>query len=357
MKPSSLYIHIPFCSHKCLFCSFAIAVSQTHRADDYLNQLEMEAKSYQGSLLETVYVGGGTPSLLSQGQLQRLMGIIKNKFSLQRDCEITIEANPESIDENKATTIKSLGFNRISLGMQSLDDRYLKFLGRRHSAAQAQQAYALLRKVGFDNINLDLMYGFPSQTEQELEADVRAIASLGSEHLSLYTLTIEPNSRFHAQALKLDDDQKLAGHYQRVIRILKEYGFKQYEISNFSKPGFESKHNRNYWLGERYIGLGMGAHGFIGNRRYWNASKLADYLSKEDAVEGFEDLNDQTLATEKVLFGLRMNDGIPMSLVPSDKKSAIDDFLQQGFLVKEGSRLKVTDQGRLVLDELSVRLV
>jgi oxygen-independent coproporphyrinogen-3 oxidase len=357
MKASSIYIHIPFCSHKCLFCSFAIAVSQVHRADDYLDCLEKEMKQYSVESLESVYIGGGTPSMLSEEQLTRLMHMVRNNFALSEDCEITMEANPEGIDEGKAALIKELGINRISLGVQSLDDRYLKFLGRKHSAAQARQAYHILRKVGFTNISLDLMYAFPSQTKEELESDVRAIASLGSEHLSLYTLTIESNSRFYAQALKLDDDDKIAGHYQDVIKILNEYGIKQYEISNFAKEGFQSKHNKNYWLGGRYIGLGMGAHGFMGNRRYWNMSKLQDYLNKTDVIEGFEDLDEQTLVMERVLFGLRMNEGIDTDLVPLNKKAVIDGFLQEGFLMMDGTRIKATDKGRLVLDELSSRLI
>ncbi|MBI3602790.1 MAG: radical SAM family heme chaperone HemW [Candidatus Omnitrophica bacterium] len=357
MSASSLYIHIPFCAHKCLFCSFAIAVAQTHRAHDYLNRLDQEARAYRGAHLDTVYVGGGTPSMLSVDELRRLMGIVREYFSLSDDCEMTIEANPEGVDEPKARLMKELGFNRFSLGIQSLDDRYLKFLGRWHDAWQAKEAYALWRKAGFENINLDLMYAFPSQTKQELETDVRAIASLGSEHLSLYTLTIEPYSRFYAQAIKLDDDDKIAGHYQKVVDILQEYGFGQYEISNFSKAGFQSRHNKNYWRGGRYIGLGMGAHGFTGHRRYWNTAKLQEYLNSTEAVAGFEDLDDATLAIEKVLFGLRMNEGIDPALVPSQKKSLMDDFVRQGFLKTEGARLKTTDQGRLVLDELSVRLI
>ncbi|MBF0489986.1 MAG: radical SAM family heme chaperone HemW [Candidatus Omnitrophica bacterium] len=357
MKPQALYIHIPFCSHKCLFCSFVIAIAQTHRIEDYLNRLEKEAKSHQGARLESVYIGGGTPSMLSFEQLKRLMTIIRTQYILSDDCELTMEANPEGIDEVKAAVIKSLGINRISLGVQSLDDRYLKFLGRKHDAARAVAAYNILRQTGFENINLDLMYAFPSQTREELKRDVRAIASLRSEHLSLYTLTIEPNSRFHASAMKLDDEETIAEGYLDVISILREYGIHQYEISNFSKKGFQSRHNQNYWLGGRYIGLGMGAHGFVGHRRYWNTSKLQDYLNQEEVIEGFEDLSEETLIMERVLFGLRMNEGIELQILPSSKKGIVEGFLKEGFLVLEGPRLKATNKGRLVLDELSARLI
>lgn len=295
--------------------------------------------------------------MLSQAQLENLMSMIRRDFLLTDTCEITIEANPENLDESKAAIIKAIGINRISLGVQSLNEGYLSFLGRKHTAAQARDAYYILRKQGFTNINLDLMYAFPGQTAAELEEDVRAIASLGSQHLSLYTLTIEPHSKFYANALKLDDEEKIAQGYLMVKEILAQHGFEQYEISNFSKPGFQSSHNRNYWLGGRYIGLGMGAHGFMDNRRYWNKAKLQEYLNSPDAMEGFEDLDEHTLAMEKLLFGLRMNEGIDAGVLPLEKKKTVEDLVREGYLTLDAQRLKATTQGQLVLDELSVRLI
>jgi len=245
--------------------------------------------------------------------------------------------------------------------VQTMDDRYLKFLGRGHDASMAQKAYGILREADFANINLDLMYAFPGQTPEELETDVRAISLLDSEHLSLYTLTIEPNSRFYATQMKLDDDEKLARQYLLIARVLIEYGFKQYEVSNFSRPGFQSVHNTNYWLGNEYIGLGVGAHGFTGRRRYWNTSNLQDYIKRAggggQVIEGFEDLTDLQLIMEKVLFGLRMNAGISWDLIPSAKKDQIQEWIKDGFLLHEQGNLKTTDRGRLVLDELSSRLI
>ena len=310
----SLYIHIPFCSRKCLFCSFVIAVGQEHRREEYVTALIDEMKDYKGTSIKTIYFGGGTPSMLEEKHFERLMHAIEENFLIPKDIEITTEANPESVDRSKAQFLKSIGFNRISLGVQSMNDRYLRFLGRGHDARMAREAYDVLRQAGFANINLDLMYAFPQQTQQELIEDVKGISLLGSEHLSLYTLTIEPNSRFFAAQMKLDDDEKLAEHYLLIARILGEDGLKQYEISNFAKPGFQSAHNRSYWLGEPYIGLGVGAHGFTGRRRYWNTSNLKDYMHKISheghAIEGHEDLTDDQLIMERVLFGLRMNEGI-----------------------------------------------
>jgi len=361
MITHSLYVHIPFCLRKCLFCSFVITVGQEHRRDDYIAALLEEMKNYQNLKLKSIYLGGGTPSMLDEQHLEILMKAIKDNFIWSENMEITLEANPESINLAKAKLIRKIGFNRISLGVQSMNDRYLKFLGRGHQGAKAKEVYQMLRDEGFENINLDLMYAFPGQTTQELEEDVCKIASLKSEHLSLYTLTIEPNSRFHATHMKLDDDEKLAEQYLLIGRLLGNFGFQQYEISNFAKPGFQSVHNRNYWLGDPYIGLGMGAHGFTGCRRYWNASHLQNYLeqisSQGQAIEGFEDLTEEQLMMEKVLFGLRMNQGIAWNLVPKTKQEQIKTWIDEGLLLLEDGFLKTTDRGRLVLDELSVRLI
>jgi len=361
MNLPALYIHIPFCERKCLFCSFAIAVGQKHRREEYVSALIAEMKKYEGTAVSTVYFGGGTPSMLEEDHFDFLMSAIRKNFSLKSTAEIAIEANPESVDDRKAKALKALGFNRISLGVQSLNDRYLKFLGRAHDAETARSAYRSLREAGFENINLDLMYAFPGQTDEELGEDVRAIAALKSEHLSLYTLTIEPNSRFYAKQMKLDDDEKCAAQYVLIGELLRAEGFEQYEISNFAKPGFQSAHNKNYWLGGAYIGLGMGAHGFTGRRRAWNTPRLQDYIecasSGQDAVEGFEDLTDEQIVMEKVLFGLRMNEGIPISMLPSDRQKLVDEWINDGLLELHDQKLKTTNKGRLVLDELSVRLI
>ena len=361
MCAESVYIHIPFCSRKCLFCSFAISVGQEHRREEYVLALADEIRKYNGTCVSSIYFGGGTPSMLDEKHFEILMDAVRRNFLFQKDIEITIEANPESIEGGKSRFLKTLGFNRVSLGVQSLNDRYLKFLGRAHDAGTARGAYQILRESGFENINLDLMYAFPGQTDEELKEDVMALAEMNSEHLSLYTLTIEPKSRFYAQQIKLDDDEKLAGHYLKIAELLSGCGFEQYEISNFSKPGFASVHNKSYWLGAPYIGLGMGAHGFTGRRRYWNAGRLQDYLERmaknKDALEGYEDLTDRQLVMEKVLFGLRMTAGVPRALVPADRHGLIEGWIEDGFLLIENGYLKTSSKGRLVLDELSARLI
>ncbi len=361
MPPASLYIHLPFCSRKCLFCSFTIAVGQEHRREEYVRALVQEMGPHQGQRLKTLYCGGGTPSLLEENHFEILMEAVRKNFVIDADAEISIEANPESIDAAKAAIFKKFGFNRVSLGVQSMDARYLKFLGRGHGPARAREAVAIVREAGLSNINVDLMYAFPGQTRQDLQQDVRAITALDPKHISLYALTIEPDSRFGAVQMKLDDEETLAGHFQLIETMLSESGFAQYEISNFSRPGFESRHNRNYWQGGAYIGLGVGAHGFDGRRRYWNTPRLKEYLERmdkgSDAREGHEDLNEDQRRMEQVLFGLRMNEGVPWDLLPQDRQSKVKDWIRDGFFVLKDGRLQATGRGRLVLDELSSRLI
>lgn len=365
----SLYIHLPFCSKKCLFCSFAIAVSQTHRIDEYLTYLDGELQKNRGAHLQTIYLGGGTPSFLSVPQLECVSASIKKYFEIAPDAEWTIESNPDDIDAQKAAAIKQLGFTRVSLGVQSFNDAFLKFLGRSHDAAQARRAFEILRECGFKNINMDLMYGFPKQTRQELQQDLEAVARLQSEHVSIYTLTIEPNSRFYATHMKLDSDDKLADDYVCVGRSLEEAGLRQYEVSNFARPGFESRHNKVYWLGGDYIGAGMGAHSLSGNARFWNVSTLKEYMeqmrAQGQAVESREELSAQTRFMELVIFGLRMNEGIDLPILeketgfalPRDRRQMIEDFIKEGLLECHNNRIRTTLQGRLVLDELSSRLI
>ena len=365
----SLYVHIPFCVSKCLFCSFVISVGQAQRVDDYIDALETEATRYQGMPIDTVYLGGGTPTFLDERQIGRVVDIVRRNFKTDQAVEWTIEANPENLDGSKAQFLHSMGFNRISIGIQTFDERYLKFLGRNHGRDLALKAYGHARQGGFKNINVDLMFGFPGQTSDELALDVGTLASLQSEHVSLYSLTIEEKSRFYAQQLKLDDQEHLARQYVLICGLLEKSGFNQYEVSNFSRPEYQSVHNSNYWNGSQYVGLGIGAHGFLNNRRYWNVTKLQEYLScmkaSGDAVEGFEDLAPETRLMERILFGLRKNEGIYIKEIEEDigieldeqRASKIEEFIADGFLIRKKDRIMTTMKGRLVLDELSGKLI
>lgn len=352
-----LYIHLPFCARKCLFCSFVVAIAAEHKIDVYIDAVLAEAANYRGKKIHTCYLGGGTPSHLSDLQLVRLIDGLRNILDMSSVLEMTIEANPENLTLEKARLFKTLGFNRVSLGVQTFHDQYLKFLGRAHDEQKAKRALDLLRDAGHSNINVDLMYGFPKQTHEELVDDIKAVIALKTQHVSLYTLTVEPNSRFYATQMKLDDDQKLADDYTTVATLLPQHGLLQYEISNFARLGYESRHNQHYWLGGEYIGLGVGAHGYLNQTRYWHAEQLNNYLANPNHWEGQEKLDERTRLSEIICFGLRMREGVDASIIPDNKRSVIDQLIAQGLLTIANGRLKATHQGNLVLDELSVRLI
>lgn len=365
----SLYIHIPFCERKCFYCSFAVVVGQQQRVDRYLDCLCVEMKRYQGEKIASVYIGGGTPTLLNSEQLGRMMCFIKENFKIAPAAEWTIETNPESLDPAKARSLKSFGITRLSLGIQSLNDRYLKYLGRNHDGRQALRAFHAGREAGFDNVNLDLMFSFPRQTVEEIERDVRAVMRLRSEHISLYMLHLEENSRFFVQGIPLPDDDVQAGQYQLTTALLEREGFAQYEISNFAKAGKESRHNLNYWQGGEYIGLGLGAHSYRHGKLFWNVSRFPAYLTRIGteglALDGWEQLDIAEQFKQALLIGLRMNQGVVIKnleqrlgcVLKDEERRKIDAFVREGFLDFEKGRLKATARGRLVLDELCARMI
>ncbi len=368
-KNLGLYVHIPFCHRKCFYCSFVVNIGQEKKIDIYLDCLAKEARQYQGSNISTIYLGGGTPTYLSGDQLKRLVRIIEENFKYRKGIEWTIEANPEGITLEKMKLIKNLGINRVSLGVQSLNNKYLKYLGRNHDSHLALQSLEIMRKADFDNVNVDFMYSFPNQTRDELEEDLRAMGKLDSEHISLYMLTIEGPSRFYAQEIQLKNDEIQAEEYLRVVEFLEEVNLKQYEISNFAKDGKESKHNLNYWRGGNYIGLGVGAHSHLDGKRFWNVSRLKEYIERVESTgrarENMEELQMDQRFIEKLLFGLRMNKGVDLEELQQEFGCGLDqgrtrwleEFVGGKFLSRDNQKLKVTPKGRLVLDELCARLI
>ena len=365
---TSLYAHIPFCEQKCFYCSFVVSIGQRHRVDDYLDCLSLEAKRYQGTECASVFLGGGTPSYLEADQLKRLFRIVEENFSLRPDAEYTIEANPESLDAAKLETLCSCGVNRISLGVQSFHPHYLKYLGRNHDQQKARETYHAIRDAGFANVSLDLMFGFPKQTFAEIEQDVEMLTTLKSDHVSLYMLNLEENSRFYAQKIQLPDDDLQVKQYAMVLAGLERAGYRQYEISNFAKPGKESRHNLNYWQGGEYIGLGVGAHSYKDGKLFWNVSRLNVYMEKIRergcALDGSQQLDAHGQLKQAVLIGLRMNRGVRVEAVEQalhcslseEERERIEHFIRHGFFVRENGYLKATQKGRLVLDELCSQL-
>ena len=366
---SSLYIHIPFCRSKCSYCSFVSFEGKDSLIEPYLEALRKEAHKYKGSCISTVYIGGGTPTCLSESQFRILFDIIHSNFIIAQDAEITIEANPATFDLAKARAVFLCGSNRISLGVQSLNDNYLKYLGRPHNALDARMAFNTLREAGFKNINLDLMYSLPSESKQETEEDVTELISLGSEHLSLYALSVGAGSEFHDLKIEPPKAEIQGEHHLYISQFLKRNGFLHYEISNFGKTGYFCRHNLNYWRGGNYIGLGTAAHSHIDGHRWWNCETIDGYIAlikdKASAIAGDERLSEEKRFMETLLIGLRLTQGVDVAdleerfevSLPEEKRDIISGLIEHGLLADEKGRLKATMTGMVVLDDICSRLI
>lgn len=363
-----LYIHIPFCDRKCYYCAFAIVVGQLKKAEDYLACLKQEARRYTRPAVQSLYIGGGTPSTLTVEQIHRLFDDIEAGFELAADGEITVEMNPEGLTADRLQAFRQRNVNRISLGIQTWQDRYLKYLGRLHDAAAAREAYAAARRAGFTNISCDLMISFPGQSEEELMDDLQGMIGLAPEHISLYSLTIEPPSRFFARGVRLPSDETQASHLTRTIKTMAAAGYGRYEVSNFALPGFASRHNINYWKCGDYIGLGMGAHSHLQGERFSNVDRFQDYVKRVGAGASpraqTERLSDEQRLVEALIFGLRMTAGVvPEQLesrfgcrIDEERRMKIDAYIKEGLLARDDAGLRATPAGMMVLDEISSRL-
>lgn len=304
---SSVYIHIPFCSSICTYCDFAKLYYNSKWVNEYLDSLEKEIKkNYKNETLKTLYIGGGTPSSLNIDELKRLFKIL-SIFKLDNDYEYTIECNIENLTKEKAILFKQNKVNRISIGVQTFNSKYLKFLGRNHTKEEVIEKIEILKELGFENINIDLMYAFPGETLEELNNDIDEYLKLNINHISTYSLIIEPHTIIYNKGIKNIDEDLDADMYNLISNKLSNYH--HYEISNFAQKGYESKHNLVYWNNEEYYGFGLGASGYLNNIRYTNTSNLDKYnkgiyIDEEHTL----DIN-ETIENEFIL-GLRKLDGI-----------------------------------------------
>lgn len=316
---TGIYIHVPFCLSKCHYCDFC---SRT-RADDetkslYVKRLCEEIRACAEKLgdlrpnADTVYFGGGTPTLLSSEQFGEILGVINDCFGIERCAEITAETNPKTADRSKLGEMRALGINRLSIGMQSVHDGELRALGRIHTHADFLAAFDDARRAGFDNISADLMYGIPLQTKESFEISVRTLVSLAPEHISSYCLTVEEGTNFarRRESLNLPDDDSVSDMYLLMTDILKSSGYEKYEISNFANKGQVSRHNLKYWKREDYLGFGPAAHSFWGGVRYSNSRDVEAYLRGEDICEGSEKIDKDGAMDEYVMLRMRLSEGI-----------------------------------------------
>jgi len=355
-KPTSAYVHIPFCTQICYYCDFSKVFIKNQPVDSYLEHLIEEYHSYDIKKLRTLYIGGGTPTALSASQLAFLLEKLTDKLDLSYLEELTIEANPGDLDQEKIAVLKDSPVNRVSLGVQTFNDRMLKQIGRSHLEKDIYENIANLKKAGFDNISIDLIYALPKQTMEDVKTNVAKAIALDIPHMSLYSLILENHTvfmnRMRRGKLPLPKEDLEAEMFDYIIAELEKAGFEHYEISNFSKPGFESCHNLMYWDNAEYYGIGAGASGYVDGVRYKNHGPIRHYLEAVkagDARVQEEVLTLKEQMEEEMFLGLRKKSGV--SKKRFEEKFGISFEEQYGAVVSE-----LTEQGLLVPDRDIVRM-
>jgi oxygen-independent coproporphyrinogen-3 oxidase len=361
-----IYVHIPFCARICPYCAFYKERADPAQATRFCEAVlaELDGQSAQFVLRpETIFFGGGTPTALTTTQLELLLGGFRAQLDLSALREWTVEANPGSVSERKAKLLRQAGVSRISLGVQSFDDGLLRLLGREHSAAQAEATFHLLRRAGFKNLNLDLMFGLPGQTLGQWEATLRRAVALGPDHISAYCLTYEEDTDFflrHARGEFRTDAEADADFFVLAGEVLGGAGFAQYEVSNYARPGFESVHNRAYWSGQNYLGLGPSAVSTVGLRRWQNVKDYRAYTDRllrgETASTGDEILTPQMKRAEAVALSLRTSRGVPAEWV-NHRPNEVEEFVRLGLMQPEAERYVLTRAGRFLADSVAEAFV
>ncbi|HEY6111620.1 MAG TPA: radical SAM family heme chaperone HemW [Chthoniobacterales bacterium] len=367
-----IYVHIPFCARICPYCAFykeLLDRAQTQRfCEALLGELEQHAQDQptfakltagRHLLPSTIYLGGGTPSALTTRQLEFLLKGFRDRLDLSELREWTLEANPGSVSARKASLLKELSVNRISLGVQSWDEDLLKLLGREHNAPQAEESFWILRDAGFTNINIDLMFGLPGQTTEQWRKTLERTIALAPEHVSTYCLTYEEDTEFfqrHARGEFQSDVDGEAELFEMTMSILQEAGYVHYEISNYARPGFESLHNRAYWAGEDYLGIGPSAFSTVAMQRWQNVCDYRIYaervLSGRSPIATVENLTAEMKRCERVALDLRTRDGVPAELLMANAEQ-VRDIVTLGLLRRANNKFALTGKGKLLADSVA----
>jgi oxygen-independent coproporphyrinogen-3 oxidase len=377
---TSLYIHIPFCERKCIYCDF-YSIEGISSMQSFLDAMECEIRMYAGfntTDYSTVFFGGGTPSLLSPEQVDRILSLLAQTFFILPGAEVTLETNPGTVDLEKLRGFRNAGINRLSIGIQSFHEDELRFLGRIHDAHQGEEAVRLARAAGFANINIDLMYSLPGQTKERWASTLERAVALEPEHLSAYGLIIEDNTPLaklvRSRQVSPNPPDAEAELYELTMATMEKHGYEHYEVSNYARRGFRSMHNSNYWHHGNYLGFGPSAHSFWREAedragiRWWNVANLSAYVRAlhrgEQPVAGREELSTEALMTERIFLGLR-SDGVDLR---EFRREFGDELLKvRGGLIRElvqgnlaelaNESLRLTSKGYLLCDEVCVRLV
>lgn len=360
----SLYIHIPFCQSKCNYCDFYSIKYKEKSLSKYLDALQKElqlyAKNIENNKINTIYFGGGTPNLLNSKQLEEILNTIEQNYSIKNKAEITIESNPESVNEKKVKKYKKLGISRVSLGVQSFVDQELKFLGRTHNTELSLKAIETIKKH-YNNYNLDIIFAIPGQSYKNFILTLNKLIEIAPPHVSLYNLQIEPKTKLY-KMLKNNEIKKISEEldfkmYNKAIYKLKSKGYKHYEISNFAKKGHRSKHNVTYWKYKPYLGIGASAHGFNGYNRYYNICGLRDYVKslkdEKFPIDKVVKLSKKELISEKMIMGLRLIEGIDKKefekrfKIPVDEvyKTTINKLKKQNLIRETEQKIFLTKKG------------
>lgn len=356
---NAIYIHIPFCVKKCNYCDF-VSFSNNKNRDIYISYLVKELKLYSNYTYDTVYIGGGTPSLLKIDEVKEIL----DNINIAENAEITFEVNPKTVNYKKLEELKTLGINRLSIGCQSFNNDILKTLGRIHSSEIAIETYKNAKKIGFDNINLDLIFAVPGQTLEILKKDLEILKELSPQHISIYSLILEENTKFWemklAKELDLIDEDTEAEMYKYIIEYLENIGYNHYEISNFSKPNYESKHNLKYWRNQHYVGAGLGASGYIKNKRYKNEINFENYFDKIDdnifPIMEEEELNDRYIEEYRYILGLRLiKEGV--EILNKEYVEIAEKLVERDLLKRIERRYFLTKKGVFLANDVFVEFI
>ena len=371
-KPTSAYVHIPFCTQICYYCDFSKVFIKNQPVDSYLEHLLEEFQSYDIQKLRTLYIGGGTPTALSAPQLEVLLKGLTKNLDLSVLEELTIEANPGDLDADKIAVLKNSAVNRVSLGVQTFDDKMLKKIGRSHFEKDIYENIDRLKLAGFDNISIDLIYALPGQTMEQVKENVAKAIRLDIPHMSLYSLILENHTvfmnRMRRGKLPLPKEELEAEMFEYIITELERAGFEHYEISNFSKPSFESRHNLMYWDNAEYYGIGAGASGYVNGVRYKNHGPIRHYLSaveEGNARITEEHLSQKEQMEEEMFLGLRKKLGVSMARFEEKfgrpfeglYGEIVRDLVQQGLMQIDGDRVRMTKRGLFLGDTVAERFI
>lgn len=372
-----LYIHIPFCVSKCRYCDFNSYKLDLDEKKKYLNALQKEMEFYKetikGKKIDTIFIGGGTPSILNKNEIKILFQNIKNNFSITDNAEITMECNPGTLTLDKLKTMKECGVNRLSIGLQAVQNNHLEYIGRIHTYEEFEKNYYQAKEVGFENINIDLMYALPNHSKEDWMESLERIVKLNPTHISAYSLILEENTElfemYEREEFKLLDEDTDIEMYEYTINYLKSHGYNQYEISNYAKKGFECKHNILYWKCENYVGLGTSASGFLDKTRYNNLCELEEYENiihtGKKPIDWKEKLSIKDEIEESIFLGLRMNEGIKFKDFYEKydfnfEKEYKDEMvkLEEMELIKiENEGMKLTQKGREISNSVFVEFM